>query len=74
MIMALELVPKEAVSSASKQGALQEENPTYSGIERRREQRRITVDRREMIRFDASERRSGGERRASLGLWKNREF
>jgi hypothetical protein len=72
--MVLELVPKEAVSPSDEKKAVRQDKPTYSGMERRRAQRRITVDRRDMIRFDSTDRRSGAERRTSLGLWKDREY
>jgi hypothetical protein len=72
--MVLELVPKESVSPSGEKKAKRENKPAYSGMERRRAQRRITVDRREMIRFDSTDRRTGTERRVSLGLWKDREF
>lgn len=47
----------------------------YSGIDRRREQRRQLSDRREMIRFelDKAPRRSGWDRRVNQNVWKDRE-
>lgn len=71
--MVLELVPKEVVSSEAPKPA-QNGQPVYKGMERRKAQRRITVDRREMIRFESTDRRRGQERRGSLGLWKQRDF
>ncbi len=44
----------------------------YKGKERRYSVRRITVNRRDMIRFEPSkeDRRSGKDRRAALNTWK----
>ena len=45
----------------------------YSGNERRRFQRRVNKDRRQMIRFEPEviQRRSGNDRR-QLSVWDNR--
>ncbi len=49
--------------------------PVYAGPERRKQQRRHGVDRREMMRFEAkSGRRSGNERRKHTDLWKHHDF
>ena len=75
--MELELVPDDddKKAEASEQPAEAEAAPAYTGPERRKQQRRQTVDRREMVRFeDKPDRRSGKDRRRSLGLWKNRDF
>jgi hypothetical protein len=51
--------------------------PPYDGPDRRREQRRKTPDRREMVRFEPEKtpRRSGLDRRKGLGdLWERRDF
>lgn len=72
--MVLELIPKEDVGGSEGQKT-PAESPAYAGPERRKEQRRERVDRREMVRFQAnSDRRGGHERRNTLGLWKNRDF
>lgn len=75
--MELELVPDdddtEQTRGAAKPPA--EPPPIYTGPERRVAQRRLEVDRREMMRFEAkSGRRSGNDRRKPVGLWKNRAF
>ena len=46
----------------------------YKGTERRYGHRRITKDRRDMIRFelDKQDRRSGKDRRAANNVWKYR--
>lgn len=51
-----------------------EQTQTYNGPERRRTQRRQTVDRREMIRFEPAKepRRSGTERRKTGDVWGGR--
>mgnify|MGYP003624792144 CR=1 FL=1 len=47
----------------------------YAGTERRKKQRRITKDQRDMIRFeiDKEDRRSGNERRKSATAWGSNE-
>lgn len=72
--MELELVPDDDLPDAEQKPVF-EEAPAYTGPERRKAQRRQTVDRREMMRFEAkSGRRSGNDRRKTTGLWKNRDF
>ncbi|HEX22450.1 MAG TPA: hypothetical protein ENH21_03365 [Chromatiales bacterium] len=73
----MELVPedddKDPVKKAEEQAA--EEAPAYTGPERRKQQRRQKVDRREMVRFEEkTDRRSGNDRRRPQGLWKDRDF
>lgn len=48
----------------------------YAGTERRLEQRRLSVDRREMIRYeiDRTPRRAGRDRRAPSSVWDGREL
>ncbi len=75
--MALELVPEDDDKDPAKKAEEQkaEETPVYTGPERRTQQRRQTVDRREMVRFEEkTDRRSGQDRRRPQGLWKNRDF
>ncbi len=79
--MALELVPEddEMDQDGAAEGAAKktraETPPIYNGPERRMAQRRVEVDRREMMRFEAkSGRRSGSDRRRPAGLWNNRDF
>lgn len=45
----------------------------YQGIERRQQHRRVSADRRSMIRFESggSDRRSGGDRRQGEAPWNN---
>ncbi len=75
--MALELVPEDDDKDQSEKTEKQqaEEIPAYTGSERRTQQRRQTVDRREMVRFEEKTgRRSGQDRRRPQGLWKDRDF
>lgn len=77
VVMALELVPEDDdKDQPEKTGEQQtEEIPAYTGPERREQQRRQKVDRREMVRFEEkTDRRSGQDRRRPQGLWKNRDF
>jgi hypothetical protein len=72
--MELELQPKDD-QPRRKAEAESAEMPVYQGMERRRAVRRVTVDRRTMIRFEAGQdRRRGRERRADLQLWNGRDF
>ena len=72
--MELELVPKDETSRSAVEQGVQEEKPVYLGPERRKNIRRITVDRREMVRFeDRTDRRHGRERRVELQLWNGRD-
>lgn len=76
--MELELVPKDVIDqSVAKQTAKEEameERLAYTGPERRKRTRRITADRREMVRFESKpDRRSGGDRRVELRMWDGRD-
>ena len=53
-----------------------EDKAPYSGPENRMTQRRETVDRREMVRFELGkdQRRSGNDRRAPNSVWANRDI
>ncbi len=51
--------------------------PHYSGPDRRYGERRIAIDRRDMIRFEPEKnpRRSGGDRRKGLNdTWERRDI
>jgi len=78
--MELELVPKEAFDQSvanqnSGKAAGEEEKMVYTGRERRIGQRRITVDRREMVRFESKpDRRQHRERREDLRMWDGRDI
>lgn len=77
VVMELELVPEDDDKDSAKKAEGQQagEAPAYTGPERRKQQRRQTVDRREMVRFEAkADRRSGNDRRRLQGLWENRDF
>lgn len=53
------------------------DHKTYTGVERRRRERRSGHDRREMIRFepDKADRRSHEDRRkTNADIWKRRDF
>jgi hypothetical protein len=73
--MELELVPKDApvekdVSNTPQDGPLK-----YTGPDRRKAPRRITVDRREMVRFENKpDRRQNGDRRLQTRMWDGRDF
>jgi hypothetical protein len=73
--MELELVPKSEPATIPENPGAKEKPLVYTGPERRRGLRRITVDRREMARFEArTDRRHGVDRRADLKLWDGRNF
>ncbi|HEC20206.1 MAG TPA: hypothetical protein ENI97_12800 [Gammaproteobacteria bacterium] len=47
----------------------------YVGPERRKAPRRVTVDRREMVRFENTpDRRQNGDRRISTRMWDGRDI
>ena len=72
--MELELVPKEDIDSQVRDQVL-EDTPVYKGPERRKNIRRITAERRAMVRFEMkADRRSGIDRRASVHLWDRRDI
>ncbi|MBL1277634.1 MAG: hypothetical protein COB30_016250 [Ectothiorhodospiraceae bacterium] len=73
--MELELVSKSEQDTPGTDSALDGDMPKYVGPERRKSLRRITVDRREMIRFESkSDRRTKGDRRGEQKLWDGRNF
>jgi len=51
------------------------QDSSFNGVERRRDHRRVAVDRREMVRFemDKEPRRSGKDRRGPLSMWDGRD-
>ena len=73
--MGLELVSKDVIDeNVSKQTPLKESKLEFNGAEHRLKVRRITAERRELIRFEStSDRRSGLERRIAHHLWDGRE-
>ncbi len=73
--MELELIPKNEWKNEVKPEGLQDGFLQYIGPDRRRATRRITVDRREMVRFENTpDRRYNGDRRLSSRMWNGREF
>jgi len=74
--MKLELTSKSEWEKPGTDHALNDDEvPKYIGPERRKNQRRVTVDRREMIRFESTlGRRTLGDRRGELKLWDGRNF
>jgi hypothetical protein len=74
--MGLELVSKEEIDVNVRRKAPSEDTtPAYTGREHRVNVRRITVDRREMVRFeDTSDRRNGKERRIAQQMWNGRDL
>ena len=77
--MELELVPKDvidqSVANQATHHVADEERMVYTGPERRKGSRRITVDRREMVRFENKpDRRSGKDRRLEMRIWDGRDL
>ena len=73
--MELELMPKNEPEKAPETQGSQDGPLVYTGPERRKDLRRMTVDRREMARFEAKpDRRRGMDRRVELKLWDGRNF
>lgn len=73
--MELELVPKDAPNPAGDDDAPKDGPLRYTGPERRKQLRRVTVDRREMVRFETKpDRRSGKDRRVAEKLWDGRDL
>jgi hypothetical protein len=74
--MGLELVSKDEVDvNVRRQAPSEETTPAYTGTDHRIVVRRITVDRREMVRFEEkSDRRAGKERRVVNQLWNGRDL
>jgi hypothetical protein len=74
--MGLELVSKEEVDvDVRRQAPSEDTTLAYTGTDHRVVVRRITVDRREMVRFeDKTDRRNGKERRGSNQLWNGRDL
>ena len=73
--MELELMPKGEEEKAFDSKAPQEGPLVYTGPERRKAMRRVTMNRREMARFEAApDRRRGMDRRVELKLWDGRNF
>jgi len=70
--MELKLVPKDEWENE----AGPEDAPLqHIGPDRRKETRRITVDRREMVRFESTpDRRHNGDRRLNTRMWDGRDF
>jgi len=73
--MELELVPDDEPERKAEETQDDAAKPApYQGPERRVAQRRVTVDRRSMIRFEMkSDRRSGNDRRSDLERWHLRD-
>ena len=72
--MELELVPKEAYEQKVADQTPGEEPLVYKGPDRRKKIRRVTVDRREMVRFENKpDRRCGGDRRIATRMWDGRD-
>lgn len=73
--MELELVPKSEPAQIPDNLGPKDGPLKYTGPERRKGSRRVTVDRREMARFEEkTDRRHGMDRRADLKLWDGRNF
>lgn len=73
--MELKLVPKDEWESTIKSENLQEGFLRYAGPDRRKAARRITVDRRAMVRFEnVPDRRQNGDQRLGTRIWSGREF
>ena len=73
--MELELVPKDGPEEKAEPQTMQDGPLVYTGPERRKAPRRITVDRREMVRFqNTPDRRQAGDRRINTRMWDGRDF
>lgn len=77
--MDLELVPVDVIDrSVANQATTHvpdEERLVYVGPERRKGARRVTVDRREMVRFENKpDRRGGKDRRLDMRMWDGRDL
>ncbi len=74
--MGLELVSKDEIDVEVRRQAPSEDTTlAYTGTEHRIVVRRITVDRREMVRFeDKSDRRNDKERRIAQQVWNGRDL
>jgi hypothetical protein len=73
--MELELVPKEKFDQKVTHQEPAEAPMVYKGPERRKQVRRVTVDRREMVRFESKpDRRHGGDRRIATKMWDGRDL
>jgi hypothetical protein len=73
--MELELVPKDAPVEKADENAPQDGPLKYTGPDRRKAPRRVTVDRREMVRFENKpDRRQNGDRRLQTRMWDGRDF
>lgn len=73
--MELELVPKDKIDQKVAHQEAEESPMVYTGPERRKKVRRVTVDRREMVRFENKpDRRNGGDRRIATSMWNGRDF
>lgn len=74
--MGLKLVSKEDIDvNVRRQAPSEDTTLAYTGTEYRLAVRRITVDRRELVRFeDKSDRRNGKERRVANQMWNGRDL
>lgn len=77
--MELELVPKDVidqgVANQVTTQTIDEERLVYTGVERRKNMRRVRVDRREMVRFENKpDRRQGKDRRLEMRMWNGRDL
>lgn len=74
--MGLELVSKDEIDvEVRRQAPSDDTTLAYTGTEHRMAIRRITVDRREMVRFeDKSDRRNVKERRIAQQVWNGRDL
>ncbi len=74
--MGLELVSKEDIDvNVRRQAPSEDTTLAYTGTEHRVIVRRVTVDRREMVRFEEkTDRRNGKERRVASQLWNGRDL
>jgi hypothetical protein len=68
--MHLELMSDDKEEMITENQYSEGDESQYSGLERRKEQRRKKVDRREMVRFEEkSVRRKGSDLRGEVKLW-----
>jgi len=73
--MELELIPKSEPEKVLNTQGPQDGPLVYTGPERRKGLRRVTMNRREMARFEAApDRRRGMDRRVELKMWDGRNY
>lgn len=72
-VMHLELMSDDEEEMSTENQYSEGDESQYSGLERRKEQRRKKADRREMVRFEEKpDRRKRSDLRSEVKLWEDR--